>query len=129
MYKSFRGSMKKTLSLIPLLFILNGCAESLALLGPVTTGASGSKMAQSAVSSAVSFGVKHSTGMSPTEHAMSFINENNPELKKEKCVYFLEASNSETCAAIKNRLVKVKESILEKSKIENLEKTFTFKKR
>ena len=39
-------------------------------------------MAQSAVSSAVSFGVKHSTGMSPTEHAMSFINENNPELKK-----------------------------------------------
>ena len=30
--------MKKTLSLLVTLFLLNGCVESLALLGPATSG-------------------------------------------------------------------------------------------
>ena len=53
----------------------------------------------------------------------------NPESKKEKCIEFIEATNSETCAALKQnisktkkKIVKVKNSILDKSKIEDLAK-------
>ena len=65
--------MKKIFSLIATLFILNGCAETLALLGPASSGFSGGKMAQSAVSSAISYGVKKQTGMSPTQHAFAYV--------------------------------------------------------
>ena len=65
--------MKKLLSLVATLFILNGCAESIALLGPATTsGLAGGKLFQSAASSALSYGVKKQTGMSPSEHAIAF---------------------------------------------------------
>ena len=59
--------MRKTLSLLVTLFLLNGCAESLALLGPATSGASSGKVAQSALSSAMSYGVKQQTGKSPSQ--------------------------------------------------------------
>ena len=121
--------MKKNLSLLLLLVFLNGCVESMALLGPATSGAGGGKIAQSAISSALSLGVKQQTGKSPSEHAFTYIKKHNPENKKEKCIKFVEATNSETCAAInkniintKKKIVKVKESILDKSKIEDLAK-------
>jgi len=48
---------------------------------------------------------------------------------KRKCLEFIEATNSETCAAVKEnisktkkKIVKVKKSIFDKSKIENLAK-------
>ena len=108
--------MKKTLGLLGILFLLNGCAESIALLGPFTTGASSGKIAQSAASSAISFGVKKQTGMSPTEHALTYVNQNNPNNKKEKCVTFIESTNSEMCAAIKKDIVETRKMIVEKSK-------------
>ena len=53
----------------------------------------------------------------------------NPEKKKEKCVNFIESTNSEACAAVKEnilktkkKIVKVKNSILDKSRIEDLAK-------
>ena len=76
--------MKKTLSLIATLFILNGCAETLALLGPASSGFSGGKMAQSAVSSAISYGVKKQTGMSPTQHAFAYVKEHNLQNPQDK---------------------------------------------
>ena len=112
--------MKKILSLLITCLLFSGCVESMALLGPASTAAGGGNLAQSLVSSAVSHGVKERTGKTPTEHAMSFIKTNNPENKKEKCVDFLEATNSKTCAVIKNSLNNTKEKIFKKSKIENL---------
>ena len=112
--------MKKILSLLITCLLFSGCVESMALLGPASTAAGGGNLAQSLVSSAVSHGVKERTGKTPTEHAMSFIQTNNPENKKEKCVDFLEATNSKTCAVIKNSLNNTKEKIFKKSKIENL---------
>ena len=113
--------MRKILSLLTTCLLLSGCVESMALLAPASTAAGGGNLAQSLVSSAVSHGVKKRTGKSPTEHAMSFIKTNNPEnKKKEKCVDFLEATNSETCVVIKKSLNNTKEKILKKSKIENL---------
>ena len=48
--------MKKVLFLLSLLFLLNGCAESIALL---STGASNGKIVQSSLNSAISYGVKN----------------------------------------------------------------------
>ena len=100
MYKQIRGSMKKIFGLLTSLLILNGCAESMALLGPASSAIGGGNIAQSTMSSAISFGIKQHTGMSPTEHAMAYVKEHNPDQKKEKCVSFLESTNSETCAAV-----------------------------
>ena len=108
--------MKKIFGLIGILFLLNGCAESIALLGPFSTGASSGKIAQSAVSSAISYGVKQQTGLTPTEHALTYVNQNNPEKKKEKCVTFLESTNSEICVAVKKDILETRKMIVEKSK-------------
>ena len=121
--------MKKIFSLLAMSILLSGCVESMALLGPATTGAGSQKIAQSAVSSVLSLGVKQQTGKSPSEHALSYVKKHNPENKSEKCVKFLEKTNSKTCAALnknidktKKKLVEVKKSIFSRSKIEDLAK-------
>jgi hypothetical protein len=121
--------MKKILGLFITAILLSGCVESMALLGGVTTGAGTGKIAQSAVSSAVSYGVKKQTGLSPSEHALAYVKQNNPENKKKKCIKFIDSTNSKACAAIKNnisktskKILKVKKDILDKSKIEDLAK-------
>ena len=53
--------MKKILSLLIGFTLLTGCAESLALLGPTSSAATGGNIAQTALSSAVNFGVKKQT--------------------------------------------------------------------
>ena len=64
--------MKKILSLFTILTMLSGCAESIALLGPASTSLTGGNLAQTAVSSAVNYGVKKQTGKSPMEHALAY---------------------------------------------------------
>tara|TARA_B110001452_G_scaffold248970_1_gene236144 strand:+ start:400 stop:768 length:369 start_codon:yes stop_codon:yes gene_type:complete len=112
--------MKKIFGLIISMLLLNGCAESVALLAPASSSLAGKNVTQSAISSALSFGVKMETGKSPTEHAMAYVQEHNPEQKKAKCISFLETTNSETCAAVKKNILETKKKILEKSQIENL---------
>ena len=118
--------MKKITGLMLTLVILTGCAESVALLGPMSGSGN---MAQSALSSSISYGVKKQTGKSLSEHAVAYIKKHNPENKKDKCIEFIEATNSKACAAIKEnikekrkKLVKIKTSIFDKSKIEDLAK-------
>ena len=112
--------MKKILLLLSIIFFLNGCAESLALLGPTSTAVSGGNIAQSALSSAVNYGVKKHTGKSPMEHAMTYAEEMNPQKKKEPCLSFAEKTNSEICAIVKKQLKITKLKILEKSKEKSL---------
>ena len=121
--------MKKLVGLLITLLALNGCANSLAFLGPASTSVTGGNIAQSAFSSAVSYGVKKQTGKTPSQHALAYVQKHNPENKKEKCIEFIDATNTKTCAAVKENLsetrkkiVKIKNSILDKSKIENLAK-------
>jgi hypothetical protein len=121
--------MKKLVGLLITLFALNGCANSLALLGPASTSVTGGKIAQSAISSAVSYGVKKQTGKTPSQHALAYVQKHNPENKKEKCIEFIDVTNTKTCAAVKEnisetrkKIVKIKNTILDKSKIENLAK-------
>ena len=54
--------MKKVFTILITLFFLNGCVESVALLGSSVGGASSGKILQSSLNSAISYGVKHKTG-------------------------------------------------------------------
>ena len=93
--------MNKILLLLSSIFLLNGCAESLALLGP---GASNGKFVQSSLNSAVSYGVKKQTGKTPLEHAIAFAEEKNPERKKETCISSFEITRSEFCTIAKKQI-------------------------
>ena len=110
--------MKKILGLLIGFTLLTGCAESLALLGPTSSAATGGNIAQAALSSAVNFGVKKQTGKSPIEHAIAYTEEINPQKKKEPCLSFAEKTNSEICAIVKKQLKLTKSKILKKSKEE-----------
>ena len=118
--------MKKIISLLLTLMLLTGCAETLALLGPASTSVTGGNLAQSAASSAVSFGIKKQTGKSPMEHAMVYVKKHNPEMNKSKCIEFIDSTESEICEAVKKNISETKEyfknkkKIIVRSKIENL---------
>ena len=100
--------MKKILLLLPTIFLLNGCAESLALLGP---GASNGRLVQSTLNSAISYEVKKQTGKSPLEHAIAYAEEKNPERKKETCISSFEITRSEFCTIFKKQ-IKLKSTTL-----------------
>ena len=108
--------MKKILGSMLLLTLLSSCAESLALLGPTSTAVTGGNIAQSALSSAVNYGVKKQTGKSAMEHMMTYAEQMKPKKKKDACLSFVEKTNSEICAIVKKRLKITKSKILEKSK-------------
>ena len=112
--------MKKVFFLLSSLFLLNGCAESVALLGSSVGGASSGKMLQSSLNSAISYGVKKQTGKTPFEHALAYAEEKNPEKKKEPCLSFLEKTNSEICLIIKKQLKLTKSKIINEKKDESL---------
>ena len=93
--------MKNILLLLSTIFLLNGCAESLALLGP---GTSNGKFVQSSLNSAISYGVKKQTGKTPLEHAIAYAEEKNPEKKKETCISSFEITRSEFCTIVKKQI-------------------------
>ena len=104
--------MKKTLLILTTIFLLNGCAESIALLG---TGASNGRIVQSSLNSAISYGVKKQTGKTPLEHAIAYAEEKNPERKKEACISSLEITRSEFCAIVKKKVKLKSTEMIEKT--------------
>ena len=121
-------SLKKIIGLLAILTILTGCVESMALLGPATSVGSSGKVAQSAVSSVLSYGVKKQTGKTPSEHALAYVKKHNPENKKTKCLSFVKKSESKVCEAVKQNIIETKEYFknkkkkIKRSKIEDLAK-------
>ena len=105
--------MKKILLLFSTIFLLNGCAESLALLGP---GTSNGKFLQSSLNSAVSYGIKKHTGKTPLEHAIAYAEEKNPERNKETCISSFEITKSEFCTIVKKQIKVQSTAIIEKTK-------------
>ena len=104
--------MRKIILLLSTILLLNGCAESIALLG---SGASNGKIVQSSLNSAISYGIKKQTGKTPWEHAIAYAEEINPERKKETCISHFEITRSEFCTIVKKQ-VKLKSSkIIEKT--------------
>jgi len=104
--------MKKILFLLSTTFLLNGCAESLALLGP---GASNGRFVQSSLNSAISYGVKKQTGKTPLEHAIAYAEEKNPERKKETCISSFEITRSEFCTIVKKQIKLKSVAVIEKT--------------
>ena len=104
--------MKKTLLLLTTILLLNGCAESIALLG---SGASNGRIVQSSLNSAISYGVKKQTGKTPLEHAIAYAEEKNPERKKEACISSLEITRSEFCTIVKKQVKLKSTEMVEKS--------------
>ena len=96
--------MKKVFFLLSTVLLLNGCAESVALLGGSIGGASNGKMIQSSLNSAISYGVKKQTGKSPLEHALAYAEEKNPEKKQETCISFIEKTRSEFCTILNKQI-------------------------
>ncbi len=105
-------NMKKILILLSTIFLLNGCAESLALLG---TSTSNGKILQSSLNSAVSYGVKKQTGKTPLEHVIAYAEEKNPERKKETCISSFEITRSEFCTIVKKQIKSKSSDMMEKT--------------
>ena len=106
------SNMKKILILLSTIFLLSGCAESLALLG---TGTSNGKILQSSLNSAVSYGVKKQTGKTPLEHVIAYAEEKNPEKKKETCISSFEITRSEFCTIVKKEIKSKSTDMMEKT--------------
>ena len=107
--------MYKVYFFISIAFLLNGCAESVALLGSSVGGASKGKIIQSSLNSAISLGVKQHTGKSPLEHAIAYAEEKNPEKKKEPCISFIEKTRSEFCSVVNRKIALTSNVIREKT--------------
>ena len=93
--------MRKIPFLLLLVFLLNGCAESVALLG---TSTSNGKIVQSSLNSAISYGVKKQSGKTPLEHVIAYAERINPEKKKETCISSIERTRSEFCTVVKKQI-------------------------
>ena len=107
--------MKKVSFLLTVLLLLNGCAESVALLGSSIGGASSGRIVQSTLNSAISYGVKHQTGKTPLGHVITYAEKNNPERKKETCFSFIEKTRSEFCTIAKKQISSTKTAVKERT--------------
>jgi len=107
--------MKKVFFLLSTVLLLNGCAESVALLGGSIGGASNGKILQSSLNTAISYGVKKQTGKTPFEHALAYAEEKNPEKKKETCISFIERTRSEFCTIVNKQISLTNSAVKEKT--------------
>ena len=116
--------MKKLLSIVSILF-LTGCYGSASLIGPASGIASG-KVAQSALTTSLSYAVKDKTGKFPVEHAKNYAKEKNKQnmpvtIKTVKCVSFLENTSPEFCDRMKKKFVSLQNSIDKSFKVKSLD--------
>ena len=108
--------MKRIFVLLTTMLLLNGCAESVALLGTSAGTASNGKILQSSFNSAISYGIKQRTGKGPIQHVIAYAEKINPEKEKEPCLSFIEKTNSEICAIVKKQLNLTKSKITNETK-------------
>ena len=101
--------MRKSIGLLILFFLLSGCFETSLVMGPAIGGAQG-KLAQSSISTALSYGVKHKTGKYPIQHILKKKKE-----KVVKTVSLMEEKALTTTNKIKHNLVKKPELRLVKA--------------
>ena len=96
--------LKKIIAGSFLLFFLNGCVQSAALLGPAYTMASTGNVFQAGLSYGSNQAVKKITGKSPTENIQSLVD--NKKLKVEE-----KESQEEFFALVKGRIEKTSKII------------------
>ena len=106
--------MQRIFFLFLTMFLLNGCIESVALLGSTAGGASSGKLIQSSLNSTISYGIKKRTGKTPLGHVLAYAEKNNPEKKEETCISFIEKTRSEFCTIAKKKISLTNRVIKEK---------------
>ena len=114
--------MRKLISLLILLFLLSGCIESSLVIGPAIGGAQG-KLAQSSMSTALSYGIKHKTGKSPIQHILKQKKEKKE--KTVKTVSLMEERVLTTTNEIKHNFVKKPEVKLVKANYKTIKAEIT----
>ena len=95
--------LKKISAGLFLLFFLNGCLQSTALLGPAYTLASSGNIYQAGLSYGSNQAVKKITGKSPTENIKSFVDDKKLKVEEE--------SQEEFFALVKSRIEKTSKII------------------
>jgi len=111
--------MRKSVALLISLFLLSGCFETSLVMGPAIGGAQG-KLAQSSISTALSYGVKYKTGKYPIQHIL--------KQKKEKAVKTASLMGEKVLTKtdkIKRNLVKKPEVKLVKANYETIKAKIT----
>jgi len=111
--------MRKSVALLISLFLLSGCFETSLVMGPAIGGAQG-KLAQSSVSTALSYGVKYKTGKYPIQHILKQKKE-----KAVKTVSLMEEKVLTTTNKIKHNLVKKPEVKLVKANYKTIKAKIT----
>ena len=96
--------LKKIIAGLFLLFFLNGCVQSAALLGPAYTLASSGNIYQAGLSYGSNQAVKKITGKSPTENIQSLVD--NKKIKIEE-----KEKQDEFFALVKSRIEKTSKII------------------
>ena len=96
--------LKKIIAGLFLLFFLNGCVQSTALLGPAFTLASSGNIYQAGLSYGSNQAVKKITGKSPTENIQSLVD--NKKIKIEE-----KEKQDEFFALVKSRIEKTSKII------------------
>ena len=95
--------LNKIIAGLFLLFFLNGCVQSAALLGPAYTLASSGNIYQAGLSYGSNQAVKEITGKSPTENIKSFVEDKKLKVEEE--------SQEEFFALVKSRIEKTSKII------------------
>ena len=108
--------MKKATSLLIVFFVLTGCAETVALLGPASSLMGGGNIIQSSATSAVDYGIKKKTGKGALGHIIAYAEEKNPDKIKDRCISFVKKTESEACYIAKKQIADVKKSASKKIK-------------
>ena len=96
--------LKKIIAGLFLLFFLNGCVQSAALLGPVYTLASTGNIYQAGLSYGSNQAVKKVTGKSPTENIQSLVNNKKKKIEEKE-------KQDEFFALVKSRIEKTSKII------------------
>ena len=96
--------LKKIFAGLFLLFFLNGCVQSTALLGPAYTLASSGNIYQAGLSYGSNQAVKKITGKSPTENIQNLVDNKKKKIKEEE-------KQEEFFALVKSRIEKTSKII------------------
>ena len=96
--------LKKIIAGLFLLFFLNGCVQSTALLGPAYTLASTGNIYQAGLSYGSNQAVKKITGKSPTENIQNLVDNKKKKIKEEE-------KQEEFFALVKSRIEKTSKII------------------
>ena len=96
--------LKKIIAGLFLLFFLNGCVQSTALLGPAYTLASSGNIYQAGLSYGSNQAVKKITGKSPTENIKSLVDNKKKKIEEKE-------SQEEFFALVKSRIEKTSKII------------------